>query len=193
MKALLFSMTLMILAGINLPDLSWGSSDRLDLVQALKTGGAVLIVRHAHAPGSGDPDNFTIGDCATQRNLDARGREQARAIGAYLRRHGISKARLYSSQWCRCLETARQMQIGAVQPLPALNSFYQRPEERAGRIEALQAFLAKQPRDGGLIVLITHYVTIAALTGEGVVSGEGVVLQLTHDAPKVVGRLDFAP
>jgi phosphohistidine phosphatase SixA len=149
------------------------------------------MIRHANAPGSGDPANFKIGDCATQRNLDERGRDQARAISAFLRNHGIAKVRLYSSQWCRCLETARLMNLGAVQPLPALNSFFSRPADRDARIAALKAFLAEQPRDGRPIILITHYVTIAAMTGEGVSSGAGVVLQLKDGSPSVVGRLDF--
>ena len=149
------------------------------------------MIRHANAPGSGDPANFKIGDCATQRNLDERGRAQARAIGDVLRHHEIGKVRLYSSQWCRCLETARLMNLGAVQPLPALNSFFNRSEDREPRIAALKAFLAEQPRDGRPIIMITHYVTIAAMTGEGVSSGQGIVLQLKNGSPKVIGRLDF--
>ena len=191
MKTLPFSVLLMILAGICLPDLSSGSSERLDAVRALKSGGGILMIRHANAPGSGDPANFKIDDCATQRNLDERGRAQARAIGDVLRDHAIRKVRLYSSQWCRCLETARLMNLGDVQPLPALNSFFGRPDDRERRIDALKAFLAKQPRDGEPIILVTHYVTIAAMTGESVSSGEGVVLQLKTGSPKLVGRLNF--
>lgn len=191
MKTLPIKVLLIILAGIGLPDLSSGASDRLDAVRALKSGGGVLMIRHANAPGSGDPADFRIDDCATQRNLDERGRAQAQAIGDALRHYGIGKVRLYSSQWCRCLETARLMKLGAVQPLPALNSFFSRPADREPRIAALQAFLAKQPRDGGPIILVTHYVTIAAMTGEGVSSGEGVVLQLKTGSPQVVGRLNF--
>ena len=191
MKAFSFSILLVILAGIGLPNLTSGSSERLEIVRALQAGGGVLMIRHANAPGSGDPANFKIGDCATQRNLDERGRDQARAIGAFLRNHGIAKVRLYSSQWCRCLETARLMNLGAVQPLPALNSFFSRPADRDARIAALKAFLAEQPRDGRPIILITHYVTIAAMTGEGVSSGEGVMLQLKDGSPQVVGRLNF--
>ena len=191
MKAFSFSILLVILAGIGLPNLTSGSSERLEIVRALQAGGGVLMIRHANAPGSGDPANFKIGDCATQRNLDERGRDQARAIGAFLRNHGIAKVRLYSSQWCRCLETARLMNLGAVQPLPALNSFFSRPADRDARIAALKAFLAEQPRDGRPIILITHYVTIAAMTGEGVSSGEGMVLQLKDGSPQVVGRLNF--
>jgi len=193
LKAAPFIVLLVILAGGCLPNLSSGASESLDPVHALKSGGGVLMIRHANAPGSGDPANFKIGDCETQRNLDERGRAQARAIGVFLRHHEIVKVRVYSSQWCRCLETARLMNLGTVQQLPALNSFFSRPADREARIVALKAFLAEQPRDGRPIILITHYVTIAAMTGEGVSAGEGMVLQLKNGSPKVVGRLDFDP
>lgn len=193
MKAAPIIVLLVILAGGCLPNLSSGASESLDPVHALKSGGGVLMIRHANAPGSGDPANFKIGDCETQRNLDERGRAQARAIGVFLRHHEIVKVRVYSSQWCRCLETARLMNLGTVQQLPALNSFFSRPADREARIVALKAFLAKQPRDGRPIILITHYVTITAMTGEGVSAGEGMVLQLKNGSPKVVGRLDFDP
>lgn len=77
-----------------------------DLIEQIKSGGHILMIRHAYAPGTGDPANFKIGDCATQRNLDDRGRSQARAIGDWLRSKGIKDAKVYSSQWCRCQETA---------------------------------------------------------------------------------------
>lgn len=160
-------------------------------VDALHDGGTVLLIRHALAPGSGDPDHFILEDCTTQRNLNRQGRDQARAIGAFLHRQGIAGARVYASQWCRCLETARLMDLGPVQPLPALNSFYARPEDRPGRMQALRSFLDRQPRDGPLIIMVTHYVTINALTGEGVSSGEGVVLQRDGAGQHVLGRLRF--
>ena len=81
-------------------------------------------MRHATAPGTGDPAEFQLDDCATQRNLSAVGREQARATGARLRAAGITSAEVYSSQWCRCLETARLLGLGEVLELPALNSFF---------------------------------------------------------------------
>lgn len=156
------------------------------------SSGHIIMIRHALAPGSGDPQNFRIGDCRTQRNLDDRGREQARAIGRWLRSRGISSARVYSSQWCRCLETARLMNLGPVEELAALNSFYERPQDREPNLSALRAFLAKQPRNSRLIVLVTHYVTIAGLTGEFVSSGGGVLLKLGDDGgATVVRRLDF--
>ena len=162
------------------------------LVEELKAGGRVLMIRHAYAPGTGDPPHFRIGDCSTQRNLDQRGRSQARAIGDWLRDRGIVSARVFSSQWCRCVETAELMDLGPVNELPALNSFFSRPQDREPNLRALRDFLSEQPPDGELIVLVTHFVTISAVTGEGVSSGEGVILRLGENAsPEVIGRLDF--
>ena len=163
-------------------------------VQALTSGGHVLMLRHAYAPGTGDPANFRLDDCSTQRNLNDRGRAQAGAIGDWLRARGVTRARVFSSQWCRCLETAERLGLGPVTPLPALNSFFERPEDREPNLAALRRFLADQPRDGALIVLVTHFVTIAGLTGEGVGSGEAVVLDLGTGAPyPLIGRLAFGP
>lgn len=161
--------------------------------QALLTGeGRVLVLRHALAPGTGDPAGFRVDDCSTQRNLDARGRAQAAAIGARLRELGVGEARVYSSQWCRCLETARLLDLGPVTELPALNSFFQRPRDREPNLAALRRFLDAQPRDGGLLVLVTHQVTVTALSGAFVGSGEGVVVQLEPDSGlRVLGRVGF--
>ena len=101
-----------------------------EIIERLKAGGHILMVRHALAPGTGDPPNFKIGDCSTQRNLDEAGRDQARNIGDWLRTNGVSSARVYSSQWCRCIETAKLMELGPVEELPALNSFYERTQDR---------------------------------------------------------------
>ena len=162
------------------------------LVDEIKTGGHVLMVRHAQAPGGGDPADFIIGDCATQRNLDDRGRTQARAMGRWLRGQGLESARVFSSQWCRCLETARLMDMGPVTELPPLNSFFQRPEDAGPNLAALQEFLSKQSVDGKLIVLVTHFVTISGITGKGVSSGEGVLLRLTGDGDyRVLRQLAF--
>ena len=167
-----------------------GAADRL--AEQLDAGGRVLMIRHALAPGGGDPPGFRIGDCSTQRNLSDQGREQARNIGRWLRDRGIDSARVYSSQWCRCLETAELIDLGPVVELPALNSFFQRPQDRESNLSALRAFLADQPPDGGLIVLVTHYVTVSGIAGVGVGSGEGVVLQLDgRGGYDVVGRMDF--
>ena len=140
--------------------------------------GRVLMLRHAQAPGFGDPPGFRLGDCSTQRNLDDGGRAQAARLGKRLAGAGVTRAKVYSSQWCRCLETARLLGLGAVAELPALNSFFDRPEERERRIGELRAFLATLPRDAPLVVLVTHQVTISAITGRGTAAGAGVAFEL---------------
>jgi broad specificity phosphatase PhoE len=124
--------------------------------------------------------------------LDDRGRKQARSIGDWLRSNGVTSARVYSSQWCRCLETAELLEMGSVADLPALNSFYELRQNREPNLKALSRFIAQQPSDGVLIILVTHFVTISAMTNENVSSGEGVLLKLNQDAPyEIVGRLNF--
>lgn len=162
------------------------------LAEQAGAGGRVLMIRHALAPGSGDPANFQIGDCATQRNLNDAGRKQARRIGTWLRARGITAARVYTSQWCRCRETAELIGLGPVTALPSLNSFYERPRDREPNLAALRDFFARQPADGPLVVLVTHYVTIVGITGEAVSSGEGVLLRLRGSGNvDVLRRLDF--
>jgi phosphohistidine phosphatase SixA len=183
---LLFGLTTLIPAS--------GSAETKEIVDRLKAGGHILMIRHALAPGNGDPPGFKIGDCTTQRNLDDSGRNQARRIGDWLRAHGVSSARIYSSQWCRCLETAKLLDLGPVKELAALNSFYERPQDRESNLKALNEFISHQPADGGLIILVTHFVTISAVSGEGVSSGGGVLLTLHKGAPyAVAGRIGFEP
>lgn len=168
------------------------NASEIDLATRLQQGGHVLMLRHAHAPGFGDPSQFQLDDCATQRNLDASGRAQAAAIGEWLRRQGVQHARIYSSQWCRSLETARLLDLGSVTPLPALNSLFEREQERMSSLVALNAFFARQPVDGPLIILVTHFVNIQAIAGSGIGSGEGVLLQLqAGKGPHVLERVDF--
>ncbi len=166
------------------------SSERL--IDQIKSGGHVLMIRHAHAPGIGDPDHFRIGDCATQRNLSDQGRHQARQIGQWMRDRGIDTAHVYSSQWCRCLETARGLDLGPVSELPALNSFFDRPQDREPNLSDLRTFLSQQPSNGPLIVLVTHSVTISAITGKNVSYGQGIVLKLQNDGETAyIGPLKY--
>jgi phosphohistidine phosphatase SixA len=163
-----------------------------ELVNRMRAGGVVLMIRHAIAPGTGDPADFRLGDCTTQRNLSEAGREQSRSIGAWLRRRGIEHARVYSSQWCRCLETARLINLGEVTPLPALNSFFERPQDREPNLSALSTFLAKNNLQGEVLVLVTHQVTVSAITNEFTASGHGVLLTVGDDgAVPVLGKLAF--
>ncbi|UHD16844.1 histidine phosphatase family protein [Thiocapsa bogorovii] len=168
----------------------------VDLAAHMRNGGAVLLLRHASAPGTGDPEGFRLDDCATQRNLSDAGREQARSIGAWLRARGIEQARVYSSEWCRCLETAELLGLGPVTRLPALNSFFARQKDREPNLVALEAFLEDQPPNGEPIVLVTHQVTVTALTGIYPASGEAVLMRLSDQDPgklKTLGRMSFGP
>jgi broad specificity phosphatase PhoE len=152
------------------------AAEETALWRALGSKGHVALLRHAIAPGTGDPSEFAIGDCSTQRNLSEEGRKQAARIGARFRENGIETAQIFSSQWCRCLETARLLGLGPVTELPILNSFFQRPERRNRQTQALEAWLASQDLDGPL-VLVTHQVNITALTGVYPASGELVVIR----------------
>jgi len=179
-----------LLMGLGTATTAWSGDDHL--VQRMLAGGEVLLIRHAAAPGTGDPEGFRLGDCATQRNLSDTGRKQARAIGDWLRDQGIERARVYSSQWCRCLETAERLDLGPVVELSGLNSFYERPQDREPNLAAIRDFLTALPPRGGLLILVTHQVTISALTGEFTASGHGVLATLGKGgALRTVGRIGF--
>lgn len=152
--------------------------------------GRVLILRHALAPGGGDPAHFKINDCATQRNLDDTGRAQAAQLGRLLVQAGVVRARVYSSQWCRCLDTARLLDLGSVTALPQINSFLAAStDQRAEQIAALRKFLAGLSADGPPVVLVTHRGVVTGLTGVNPDSGAGVILQLNGTGqPRIVGR-----
>ncbi|TVQ98661.1 MAG: fructose-2,6-bisphosphatase [Desulfovibrionales bacterium] len=155
------------------------------LAGILEQSGHVLLVRHALAPGTGDPVGFQIDECATQRNLSAQGREQARNLGNQLRAEGVTTARVFSSQWCRCMETAELLGVGQVDLLPALNSFFQEMRLREERTKELLAFLRNLP-DGPPVVMVTHQVNISALTGRFTSSGSGVVARIDPQEVHVV-------
>jgi len=157
--------------------------------KALQSEDHFAIMRHAIAPGTGDPANFKIGDCSTQRNLSQEGRRQAVAIGRRFRSNGMEKARVLSSQWCRCLETAKLLALGPVEPLSALNSFFQQFEQETQQTEQLKAWLDKQDFAEPL-VLVTHQVNITALINVFPASGEMVVVRRSAiGAYRVVGRI----
>jgi phosphohistidine phosphatase SixA len=150
------------------------------LWNAVRSGGAFVMMRHAIAPGTGDPSGFRLEDCATQRNLSEEGRAQAHAVGEVLRKNGLDGAEIRSSQWCRCLETARLLGLGSVEPLPALNSFF---DERANgpiQTEALREWLSNR-NESRPLVLVTHQVNISALTGFTPRSGEAVVARISKE------------
>ena len=140
--------------------------------------GTVLFMRHALAPGMGDPDNFSIKDCRTQRNLDETGRAQARAIGAKLAAADIKFSAIYSSYWCRCLETAQLLDLGAVTPFDGLNSFFQNHAQREPTLAKLRQKLDNLSPSAPASLMVTHAVTIRAITGLSVASGGVVIYDL---------------
>ena len=150
------------------------------LWKALRSGGHVALMRHALAPGTGDPPEFSIVDCSTQRNLSDEGRQQAKRIGDRFRAKGISSALVYSSQWCRCVDTAELLELGVVKELPTLNSFFQDFERRQPQSQQLRKWIAKQNLDKPL-VLVTHQVNINALTNVYTSSGEMVIVRRNDD------------
>lgn len=161
-----------------------------DPLAELPRPGRLLLLRHANAPGIGDPAGFTLSDWRSQRNLDAAGRAQAARLGARLRSAGAARAMVYSSQWHRCLETARLLGLGEVTELPAINSFLGQPHERGRRVAMLRGFLAALPSDGPPVVLVTHRVVITALTGGYAAAGGGMLPRLnSSSAPRVLGEI----
>ncbi|PTX54827.1 histidine phosphatase superfamily protein (branch 1) [Litoreibacter ponti] len=157
---------------------------------ALEQPGAIAMMRHALAPGFSDPANFELRDCSTQRNLDARGRAQARAIGDAIRARGINFDRVFSSQWCRTLETARLLDLGPVEEAAALNSFF---ENRGNRDAQTRKTLDLLRETEGRLMVVTHQVNITAITGGGVASGEIIVIRLTDSGAEVIGSILIDP
>ena len=142
---------------------------------ALRSGGKIVILRHASTePGLGDPPGFRLDDCATQRNLSEAGRTEARRIGAAFVLRAIPVARVLSSRWCRCVETAR-LAFGRVEPWASLDSFFDDRSRESQQTRALRALIA-EPLTGGNLILVTHQVNITALTGIAPAMGEMVVL-----------------
>ncbi|KXO07076.1 hypothetical protein J122_3571 [Marinobacter excellens LAMA 842] len=156
---------------------------------ALAEGRAVLMMRHALAPGTGDPGGFDLEDCSTQRNLNSVGREQARSWKPFLESRGIAEARVFSSQWCRCLDTAREMEMGEVTGWPALNSFFRNRGD--GDTQTRQTIaLVNELEPGAAVILVSHQVNVTALTGVFPASNEGVILALPlSENPTVLARV----
>ena len=158
-------------------------------------GGLVVAMRHALAPGTFDPPGFRPGVCSTQRNLSGEGREQARRIGAWYRERGLVPTAVRSSEWCRCLDTAR-LAFGSAAPWPALNSFIRDRDAEAAQTRTLRAELARRSQAdvAGFEVWVTHQVNISALAGSYTGSGEALLLR--HEAgraePRIVASLTVA-
>lgn len=158
------------------------------ITDSLLKPGVHVLMRHALAPGTGDPSHFRVEDCATQRLLNDTGREQARQIGQTLRDQGVGFDYVFSSRWCRCLETAQLMAMGNVQPEPMLNSFFADRSTAESQTQALrQKLITLPPQEKALFV--THQVNITALTGIFPRSGEMILIAISpQQTIEVIGR-----
>jgi phosphohistidine phosphatase SixA len=155
---------------------------------AFREPGTHVIMRHARAPGTGDPPDFRLGDCSTQRNLDDTGRDQARRIGTGIRDAGIAVDVVLSSAWCRATETARLLDVGTVETESSLNSFFENRDLGPATTDRLRGRLAEL--EGRKAVLVTHQVNITALTGVFPASGEMIVIAVEPDGDVAVrGRI----
>lgn len=158
----------------------------------LRQRGYVVLMRHSHAPGYGDPPGYRLDDCATQRNLSEEGRAHARRTGEAFRKRGVKFDRVLTSPWCRCKETARLV-IGPggpdAEPFAPLSNLVGRTEHRDRQVEAIKAFLAGLDADTR-VLLVTHGVVVRALTGITLAEGEMAIASPDKGgAPTVLGRL----
>ncbi len=159
--------------------------------------GRIVLMRHAMAPGIGDPPGFKLNNCASQRNLDEVGKDQARRIGAAFAQHaaksGVKVTSVWHSQWCRTTDTAQLAFGNAPKPVAqsAFNSFFGNadaaPQQTAAARKLLMAWVASKPV--GVLVVVTHQVNITALTQMGAASGESVIVAAAGQKLIVVGQL----
>ena len=159
----------------------------------LRSGGFVVFIRHGLTdPGVGDPPGFKLGDCKTERNLNAAGRAEAKRVGEAFRREKIPVAQVLSSEWCRCRDTA-QIAFGSYEVWPALNNLFGRPEnvdvQRRAMLERAGRF-----RGPGNLVLVTHGSTVVPVAGVSPATAEMVVMRPTGTGKlDLIGRIPVAP
>ncbi len=139
-------------------------------------GDKIIMIRHALAPGTGDPNGFKINDCSTQRNLDEIGISQSKKIGKLFKEKKIKIDQVLSSQWCRCKDTARYA-FKNFKEFSPLNSTFSPPFDKNEKkqIKELKNFAKQWDGGGGNLILVTHYVVILAMTGKALSSGDLVI------------------
>ena len=142
------------------------------LVKALEQGGNLIFIRHAYAPGSGDPKNFNLDDCSTQRNLSSSGKDQSKIIGNLFSKYNFNTKNVYSSEWCRCKETA-SIAFKKFETKKFLNSFYsaQFAKNRKNQVKEFENFIKNWDKKENLI-FVTHYVFISEILNYAPSSGE---------------------
>ena len=158
-----------------------------DLIQSLKEGGKIIFIRHAYAPGGGDPDNFDVKDCSTQRNLNNEGISQSKLIGEFFVKNKIQIDQVLSSEWCRCKDTAKYA-FKNFKTFNALNSFFSSKfaQNEDKQIKDLKNFIQNWKSEKNL-VLVTHYVVISSMLNMAVGSGEIVI---TNNDYEVIGTIE---
>ena len=146
-----------------------------NIISELKKGGKIIFIRHAYAPGGGDPNDFNINDCDTQRNLNNDGRLQSKKIGDFFKKNKISIEKVYSSEWCRCKETA-SIAFRSFETKSFLNSFFSERfmKNKDKQIENFNKFINNWNGEQNLI-FVTHYVVISEILNYAPSSGEIVV------------------
>ncbi len=160
-----------------------------DTLQGTNPKGYVLLIRHALAPGVGDPENFRVGDCSTQRNLNDEGRQDAREIGQWLKRREVRIFRVESSRWCRAKETAELLGVGRVRLNKNLDSLFEDEDALNDPQTAnIRKRIVSHRNTSGLLVFVGHFVNFSAAVGVGLESGEGVLVRANAQGQiKVMG------
>ena len=145
------------------------------ILNSLKEGKKIIFIRHAIAPGNGDPDNFNINDCKTQRNLSEEGVEQSKSIGIFFEENKIKIDKILSSEWCRCKDTAK-IAFNNFETFDSLNSFYDEKfaQNEDIQIQNLKKYIKSWKSDKNLI-LVTHFVVISSILNVGISSGEMII------------------
>jgi phosphohistidine phosphatase SixA len=165
------------------------------LATDLQDGQHVLLMRHADAPGFGDPAGYVVSQCGTQRNLGDYGKKQAKVIGIWLANQGIQKAEVFSSPWCRCLDTASLLNKGPVKIEPSLGSFFDDMSLEKNQTKALEVLikneLAKQSKMP--LILVTHHVNIQAYTGKVVGVGDMVLVKVNKNGEYLSHTVYLSP
>ena len=151
------------------------ADSKKNIIENLKVGGKLIFIRHAYAPGGGDPENFNIYDCSTQRNLSESGRIQSRKIGNFFKENKIKIEKVYSSEWCRCKETA-SLAFENFKTKSFLNSFFSSKfaQNKNSQMRDFQKFLLDWDEKTNLI-FVTHYVVISEILDYPSSSGEIVI------------------
>lgn len=154
-----------------------------NLATDLSDGQHVLLMRHADAPGYGDPIGYQIDHCSSQRNLGDYGKKQAVLIGEWLKKQGITSADLSSSPWCRCIDTAKLLDKGPVQISTIIGSFFDDMSLEKQQTKQLEQLIQMKLSDNNKapVILVTHHVNIQAYTGKVVNVGDMVLVKVNKN------------